>query len=114
MEYLDGRIFGEPELPGVTANERAAMWRSAVVTLAKLHAIDPAQHDELRRFGKPSGFYDRQIKTLSIIEAAQAATKDVESGAEVGKIPLFDEAVFPHLLNLERFSEGVGADSPGR
>lgn len=95
MEYLDGRIFDDPSIPGVTAEHRAAMWKSAITTLAKLHLIPPASNELLRRFGKPNGFYNRQIKTLSAIEAAQAATKDVDTHVPVGKIPRFDEMVFP-------------------
>ncbi|RPB00781.1 APH-domain-containing protein [Choiromyces venosus 120613-1] len=93
MEFLDGRIFEDPALPGVTPVERMAMWRSAILTLARLHKIRPEEHAALKSFGKPSGFYWRQIRTLSAIEAAQAATKDVETGVEVGKIPRFDEAM---------------------
>lgn len=93
MEYLNGRIFDDPSLPGVAAEARAAMWKSAITTLAKLHAVDPAANEGLRSFGRPNGFYGRQIKTLSTIEAAQAATRDVKTGKEVGKVPRFEEMV---------------------
>lgn len=93
MEYLDGRIFDDPSLPGVSTEDRSAMWRSAITTLSKLHSIPPASNELLRSFGKPNGFYNRQIKTLSTIEAAQAATTDIETGVAVGKIPRFDEMV---------------------
>lgn len=95
MEYLDGRIFDDPSIPNVTVEHRAAMWKSAITTLAKLHLVPPASNEMLRRFGKPNGFYNRQIKTLSAIEAVQAATKDVDTHVPVGKIPKFDEMVFP-------------------
>ncbi|KAH8148262.1 uncharacterized protein LAJ45_07714 [Morchella importuna] len=91
MEYLNGRIFDDPSLPGVATEARAAMWKSAITTLAKLHAVDPAANEGLRSFGRPNGFYGRQIKTLSTIEAAQAATRDVKTGKEVGKVPRFEE-----------------------
>ncbi|PUU78942.1 kinase-like domain-containing protein [Tuber borchii] len=93
MEFLDGRIFEDPALPGVTVEERTAMWKSAVATLASLHKIRPEEYAALKSFGKPSGFYGRQIQTLSAIEAAQAVTKDVATGIEVGKIPRFNEAM---------------------
>jgi aminoglycoside phosphotransferase (APT) family kinase protein len=47
----------------------------------------------LSDFGKPSGFYNRQIKTLSVIAASQADAVDVDTGVPVGKIPHFDEMV---------------------
>lgn len=100
MEYLDGRIFDDPSLPDVTAEHRAAMWTSAITTLATLHLIPPASNEQLRSFGRPNGFYNRQIKTLSAIEAAQAATKDVDTQVPVGKIPKFDEMVCPPPSHL--------------
>ncbi|PWW71794.1 APH-domain-containing protein [Tuber magnatum] len=93
MEFLGGRIFEDPALPGVTPEERAVMWKSAIMTLARLHKIRPEGHAALKSFGKPSGFYGRQVRTLTTIEAAQALTKDVETGVEVGKIPRFDDAM---------------------
>lgn len=104
MEYLDGRIFDDPSLPDVTAEHRTAMWRSAITTLAKLHLIPPASNEQLRSFGRLNGFYNRQIKTLSAIEAAQAVTKDVDTQVPVGKIPKFDEMV----CSLPILTSGLG------
>jgi aminoglycoside phosphotransferase (APT) family kinase protein len=47
----------------------------------------------LSDFGKPSGFYNRQIKTLTAIATSQASAVDVDTGVPVGKIPHFDEMV---------------------
>ena len=44
-------------------------------------------------FGKPSGFYNRQIKTLGTISESQAKAVDIESKVPVGKIPHYDEMV---------------------
>lgn len=65
-------------------------WHDAVRTLAKLHRINPKDVG-LENFGKPSGFYDRQIKTFSTISKAQAAARDVETDEPVGQIPHTDE-----------------------
>ncbi|MCJ1338796.1 hypothetical protein MMC09_004085 [Bachmanniomyces sp. S44760] len=92
MEFLDGRIFEDASIPGVSAREREEMWRDAIQTLAKLHRIDPRSIN-LSDFGKPSGFYNRQIKTFSTISESQAQTVDIESNVPVGKIPHFDEMV---------------------
>ena len=62
------------------------------MTLAKLHSVDPASVG-LSGFGKPAGFYDRQIKTLSKISTSQASATDVDTKASVGKIPHFDEMI---------------------
>ncbi|KZM18551.1 uncharacterized protein EKO05_0002394 [Ascochyta rabiei] len=92
MEFLDGRIFEDPAIPGVTPEERTKMWHSAIITLAKFHRVSPsAVH--LSTYGKPSGFYNRQIATFNTISQAQAATKDQETGEPVGKIPHQDDMV---------------------
>jgi aminoglycoside phosphotransferase (APT) family kinase protein len=44
-------------------------------------------------FGKPSGFYNRQLATLKLISEAQANAEDLDTKRRVGKIPHFDEMV---------------------
>ncbi|KAG5933700.1 hypothetical protein E4U53_000895 [Claviceps sorghi] len=92
MEFLDGRIMEDSALPGVPARERTAMWRAAVETLARLHAVDYKMLG-LERFGKPSGFYGRQVRTWSTICSAQEAIEDVETGEPVGRLPHFEAIV---------------------
>jgi aminoglycoside phosphotransferase (APT) family kinase protein len=89
MEFLDGRIFEEPHMPEVSVEERQEMWKDAIRTLAKLHRIDPKSIG-LSTYGKPTGFYDRQIATFSTLNEAQGATKDIENGQLVGKVPHSD------------------------
>ncbi|KAF2397380.1 APH-domain-containing protein [Trichodelitschia bisporula] len=92
MEFLDGRIFEDPAIPGVSEGERREMWRSAVTTLAKFHTVPPASVS-LSTFGKSSGFYTRQLATFSTIQTAQAAARDKDTNIPVGKIPHFDDMV---------------------
>ena len=47
----------------------------------------------MESFGKPSGFYNRQLATFNTISDAQAKAVDVETGMPVGKIPHQDEIV---------------------
>ena len=65
-------------------------WHDAIRTLAKLHRIKPNDVG-LESYGKPSGFYDRQIKTFTTISKAQAATVDVDTKVPVGQIPHIEE-----------------------
>jgi len=67
-------------------------WHDAVRTLAKLHRIAPSSVG-LASFGKPSGFYNRQIKTFSSISSSQAKAVDVETKRPVGKIPHYEDTV---------------------
>lgn len=109
MEFLDGRIFEDPAIPEVTPEERTKMyikssskyitlhtdtlrWHSAITTLAKFHRVQPSSVN-LSSYGKPTGFYNRQIATFNTISQAQAATKDKETGEPVGKIPHQDDMV---------------------
>jgi aminoglycoside phosphotransferase (APT) family kinase protein len=90
MSFLDGRIIQDPAMPGLPASERRALWSEAVRTLALLHSVDP-DGVGLGNFGRRSGFYNRQVRTWSTICAAQAATKDVDTGEPVGALPHFEE-----------------------
>ena len=47
----------------------------------------------LESFGKPSGFYNRQLATFATISEVQAQAIDVDTKQPVGKIPHFDEMV---------------------
>ncbi|KAI9036645.1 phosphotransferase family protein [Aspergillus affinis] len=92
MEFLDGRIFTDPAMPEVGAEERNALWKDAVRTLAKFHRVVP-QSIGLENFGKPSGFYDRQIATFTAVSRAQSQAVDVESKEPVGELPHFMDMV---------------------
>jgi aminoglycoside phosphotransferase (APT) family kinase protein len=67
-------------------------WHSAITTLAKFHRVTPASVS-LSSYGKPSGFYMRQIATFNTISQSQASAKDKETGEPVGKIPHQDDMV---------------------
>ena len=99
MEFLDGRIIEDPAMPGVSAQDRTEMWSDAIRTLAKLHSVD-ARAVNLEDFGKPKGFYNRQIATWRTICEAQARVADAETGEEVGDLPHFDD--------MMRFFEDAG------
>ncbi|KAK4142631.1 kinase-like domain-containing protein [Dichotomopilus funicola] len=88
MEFLDGRIFEDPIIPSVLPEHRLAIWTDAVRTLAKLHRIDPRAIG-LEAFGKPTGFYNRQVATWRSVCDAQAAVRDVETRVAVGPLPHF-------------------------
>lgn len=90
MECLEGRFIDNAAMPGVDAYQRREMWRDAVRTLAKLHRIKPKDVG-LENFGRPNGFYKRQLKTFTGLAKSQAEAKDKDNGKEVGQLPHFDE-----------------------
>lgn len=92
MECLEGRFIDNSAMPGVDEYQRREMWRDAVRTLAKLHRIQPKDIG-LENFGRPNGFYKRQIRTFSSLAKSQAESKDKDTGEEVGQLPHFDETM---------------------
>jgi aminoglycoside phosphotransferase (APT) family kinase protein len=60
MDCVDGRVFRQPHLPGVSPDDRAAMYDDMADVLARLHAVDVAAAG-LSDYGKPGNYYARQI-----------------------------------------------------
>ncbi|MBI1847186.1 MAG: phosphotransferase [Candidatus Rokubacteria bacterium] len=60
MDYVPGRVFADPLLPGVTPKERAAMYDSFNECLARLHTVDFAAIG-LADFGRSGQYVARQI-----------------------------------------------------
>lgn len=63
MEFVAGRCFDDPTLPGVSPEDRAAMYAAAVRCVASLHALDLAALTLDRRAFPPRGGYlARQLR----------------------------------------------------
>ncbi|ORY74586.1 phosphotransferase enzyme family protein [Protomyces lactucae-debilis] len=86
MEFFQGRIFTDPGMPMLPREEKRAAWNSVLQTLAKLHKIDPKQVG-LEKYGRPTGFYKRQLATIEKVTQAQSAAKDLDTGEIVGQMP---------------------------
>ena len=43
MEFLEGRIFRSPDMPGLSPAERREAYFAAVRTLRQIHSLDPCQ-----------------------------------------------------------------------
>jgi aminoglycoside phosphotransferase (APT) family kinase protein len=67
-------------------------WHDAIRTIAKLHRINPRDVG-LETYGKPSGFYTRQISTWGTISDAQSKAIDIDTQKPVGQIPHFDNMI---------------------
>lgn len=74
-------------------------WLSAIRALAALSSLDPTALG-LDGFGPTTPYFPRQIKSLSRVSQAQAATVDIETGAPTGMIPAFDEMVAWYQAHL--------------
>ncbi|HEY3636884.1 MAG TPA: phosphotransferase family protein [Rhizomicrobium sp.] len=64
MECVDGRVFWGPLLPGLSPEERFAIYDAMNQTIARLHSLD---HEKLglRDFGKPGNYIARQVARWS-------------------------------------------------
>jgi len=60
MEYVEGRIFWELDLPSLEPKERRAIYDNANRTLAHLHNLD-IDEIGLENYGKPGNYFARQI-----------------------------------------------------
>lgn len=60
MDFVEGRIFWDPALPELNAQDRAAVYGDMNRVIAALHAIGPNDVG-LGDYGRPSGFFERQI-----------------------------------------------------
>ena len=60
MDYIPGRIFVDPLLPGLTRDERAAVFDSMNELMARLHKVDYLAVG-LEGFGRPQGYIARQV-----------------------------------------------------
>ena len=90
MEHAEGRVFWEPHAPGLSGEERAALFSSLNETIARLHGFDPAALG-LSDFGKPQGYVARQIKRWS----EQYRASETETIAEMDQLIAWLPGVCP-------------------
>jgi aminoglycoside phosphotransferase (APT) family kinase protein len=64
MDFVDGRVFWEPQMPGSNPVERAAVYDSMNATISHLHGVDPNKID-LGDFGKGENYVGRQVERWS-------------------------------------------------
>ncbi|MGB5950081.1 MAG: phosphotransferase [Parvibaculum sp.] len=83
MEYLEGRVFRDPTMPGSTEAERRAVYTNLAENLAKLHKVD-YEKVGLGDFGKPGNYFERQIGRW-IKQYRGAQTADIPSMEELIK-----------------------------
>lgn len=61
MDFVQGRIFTDPKLPGVHAAERRSIYGAMADTLAALHRVDPREVG-LGAFGRLDKYCARQVE----------------------------------------------------
>ena len=61
MDFLEGRVFMDPALPGVASAERANLYREMNRVIAALHQVD-IKAVGLAEYGRHGGYVARQVK----------------------------------------------------
>ena len=73
MEYISGRIFIDPTLPGMSPRDRSLAYRDAVEVLASIHSV-PWNNIGLKSYGRSGGYVTRQVRRLVTVAERQAQT----------------------------------------
>jgi aminoglycoside phosphotransferase (APT) family kinase protein len=61
MDFLDGRLYWDPSLPGLRADQRADLYDEMNRVIAAIHTVDVASVG-LSDYGKPGRYIERQIE----------------------------------------------------
>ena len=64
MDCVNGRVFRQPHLPGVSPADRARMYEQMAAVLASLHCLDPDSIG-LGDYGRPGNYFARQTARWS-------------------------------------------------
>ncbi len=81
MDFVDGRVFWEPQMPGSNPAERKAVYDDMNAVLAQLHNFDPAKIG-LADFGKGENYVARQVDRWS----KQYRASETESIPEMNRL----------------------------
>ena len=81
MEHAAGRVFHDPSLPDLTAEDRAAIYQSMGETLAALHQVDFSAVG-LDDYGRVGGYMSRQVRRWS----QQYESSKTDDLAEMGHL----------------------------
>ncbi|MAT93031.1 MAG: phosphotransferase family protein [Halioglobus sp.] len=91
MEYKEGRIFWDPQVPEVTEREeRAAIYDSMNATMAALHNVD-VEAVGLGDYGRPGNYFERQLNRWS----KQYRASETEEIADMEALMKWLEARMP-------------------
>ena len=83
MDMVEGRIFWDAAVPGVSTAERSALFDAMNATIADLHSIDHVAAG-LADYGRPGNYFERQIARWS---------RQYAEDAEAGRDPYMDRLV---------------------
>lgn len=71
MEFVQGRIYTDPSLPGMSRFERSVAYRNVLAVLANLHTVDYKSLG-LGNYGREGFYVQRQIERLMAVSRKQS------------------------------------------
>lgn len=83
MEHLEGRNFEDPRLPGLSREERGAIFDDMNRVLAALHSVD-VERAGLADYGRPGSYFARQFDRWSKQYRASVTDPIPEMDALIG------------------------------
>ncbi|MCB2065838.1 MAG: phosphotransferase [Erythrobacter sp.] len=98
MDMVEGRIFWDAALPGMTPDERAAIYDAMNATIARLHSLDP-EAIGLGDYGRRSNFFARQLATW---------TRQYREAEDAGRDPDMDRVIDWLEANMPADDESFG------
>ena len=63
MDHIEGRVFKDPSLPGMSANERQDIYQALCEVLCKIHSVDVSKAG-LQEYGKHGEYYTCMYKGI--------------------------------------------------
>ncbi|MBU1384033.1 MAG: phosphotransferase family protein [Alphaproteobacteria bacterium] len=90
MDRVEGRVLWDLKLPGMTPDQRRAIYDAQVDTLAALHAFDPAAIG-LGDYGRPGNYFERQVGRWT----KQYRASEIEPIAAMDRLIEFLPATLP-------------------
>jgi aminoglycoside phosphotransferase (APT) family kinase protein len=84
MDKVEGRIFWDLKLPGLSPAERKAIYEAQIDTLAALHRFDPAAIG-LGEYGRPGNYFARQVGRWT----KQYRASEIEPNAAMDRLIAF-------------------------
>ena len=101
MEFVPGRIFKDPSLPGLSPEERRKVYGAMNQTIAKIHSVD-LHKAGIADYGKHGDYVLRQVRTWAKQYEA-SKTEELESMTRV-------MAWLPHNIPPQRATTVVHGD----
>ncbi|KAK7836394.1 putative acyl-coa dehydrogenase ibr3 [Quercus suber] len=95
MEYLDGRIFVDPTLPGVSPDKRRAIYQATANTLASLHSTN-VDAMGLTKYGRLDNYCKRQVERWATQYIASTAEGKPERNPKMIELANWLRQHIPH------------------